>query len=65
MIIGVLSEEQLERTKNKEHFVQKGGIPGVPSCLEHTDLVTQLIREALRRERMDLANSYDSIPHII
>lgn len=26
--------------------VQKGGIPGVPGCLEHTGVVTQLIREA-------------------
>ncbi len=26
--------------------VQKGGMPGVPGCLEHTGMVTQLIREA-------------------
>lgn len=26
--------------------VQKGGIAGVPGCLEHTGVVTQLIREA-------------------
>jgi len=26
--------------------VQKGGIPGVPGCLEHTGVVTQLLREA-------------------
>ncbi|KAJ3581486.1 hypothetical protein NHX12_016493 [Muraenolepis orangiensis] len=27
-------------------FVQKGGISGMPGCLEHTGVVTQLIREA-------------------
>lgn len=34
--------------------VQKGGIPGMPGCLEHTGVVTQLIREA-REGRGDLA----------
>lgn len=34
--------------------VQKGGIPGVPGCLEHTGVVTQLIREA-RESGGDLA----------
>lgn len=49
--------------------VQKGGVPGVPGCLEHTGVVTQLIREA-RESRGDLAtlwlnltNAYGSIPH--
>lgn len=49
--------------------VQKGGIPGVPGCLEHTGVVTQLIREA-REGRgdlavlwLDLTNVYGSIPH--
>lgn len=49
--------------------VQKGGIPGVPGCLEHSGVVTQLIREA-REGRgnlavlwLDLANAYGSIPH--
>nr|BAC82600.1 reverse transcriptase [Danio rerio] len=49
--------------------MQKGGIPGVPGCLEHTGVVTQLIREA-REGRgdlavlwLDLTNAYGSIPH--
>ncbi|XP_063080140.1 uncharacterized protein LOC134470047 [Engraulis encrasicolus] len=49
--------------------VQKGGVPGVPGCIEHTGVVTQLIREA-RESRgdlavlwLDLANAYGSIPH--
>ncbi|XP_063058826.1 uncharacterized protein LOC134452393 [Engraulis encrasicolus] len=49
--------------------VQKGGIPGVPGCLEHTGVVTQLIREAREGKGdltvlwLDLANAYGSIPH--
>ncbi|XP_056127556.1 uncharacterized protein LOC130105540 [Rhinichthys klamathensis goyatoka] len=49
--------------------VQKGGIPGVPGCIEHTGVVTQLIREAREGKGdlavlwLDLANAYGSIPH--
>lgn len=49
--------------------VQKGGVPGVSGCLEHTGALTQIIREA-RDNRgdvavlwLDLANAYGSIPH--
>ncbi|XP_061896833.1 uncharacterized protein LOC133645919 [Entelurus aequoreus] len=49
--------------------VQKGGVPGVPGCLEHTGVVTQLIREARENKGdlatlwLDLTNAYGSIPH--
>lgn len=49
--------------------VQKGGIPGIPGCLEHTGVVTQLLREARENKRdlvvlwLDLANAYGSMPH--
>lgn len=49
--------------------VQKGGIPGVSGCLEHTGVVTQLIREVREGKGdlmvlwLDLANAYGSIPH--
>lgn len=57
--------------KNKyiDTSMQKGGIPGVPGCLEHTGVVTQLIREAREGNGdlavlwLDLANAYGSIPH--
>ncbi|XP_035990671.1 uncharacterized protein LOC118562404 [Fundulus heteroclitus] len=48
--------------------VQKGGI-STPGCLEHTGVVTQLIREAHENKGdlavlwLDLANAYGSIPH--
>ncbi|KAJ3585686.1 hypothetical protein NHX12_014405 [Muraenolepis orangiensis] len=49
--------------------VQKGGISGMPGCLEHTGLVTQLIREARENKGnlsvlwLDLENAFGSIPH--
>jgi hypothetical protein len=49
--------------------VQKGGIPGVSGCLEHTGVLTQIIREVRKNKGdlavlwLDLANAYGSIPH--
>lgn len=49
--------------------VQKGGIPGMPGCLEHTGVLTQLIRDAREKKSdltvlwLDLANAYGSMPH--
>lgn len=50
--------------------VQKGGIPGVPGCLEHTGVVPQLLREARENKDnlvvlwLDLAQwAYGSMPH--
>ncbi|XP_061101211.1 uncharacterized protein LOC133130563 [Conger conger] len=49
--------------------VQKGGIAGMPGCMEHTGVVTQLIREARENKGnlsvlwLDLANAFGSIPH--
>ena len=49
--------------------VQKGGVPGVPGCLEHTSVLTKIIREAKENKGdltvlwLDLANAYGSIPH--
>ncbi|XP_077083545.1 uncharacterized protein LOC143736754 isoform X1 [Siphateles boraxobius] len=49
--------------------VQSGGISGVPGCLEHTGVVTQLLREARENKGelvvlwLDLANAYGSMPH--
>ncbi|KAI8501656.1 hypothetical protein Bbelb_209270 [Branchiostoma belcheri] len=49
--------------------VQKGGIPGFSGCLEHTGVLTQVIREAKANKSdltvvwLDLANAYGSIPH--
>ena len=49
--------------------IQKGGIPEVSGCLEHTALLSQLIREAKTGKGdlvvawLDIATAYGSIPH--
>lgn len=61
--------DYLLRNSYIDTSVQKGGIPKVPGCLEHTGVVTQLIREAQKNKGdlvvlwLDLSNAYGSIPH--
>ena len=49
--------------------IQKGGVPGMSGCLEHTAVLSQLIREAKKEKKnlvvtwLDIANAYGSIPH--
>ena len=49
--------------------VQKGGVPDVSGCLEHTSVISQLIREAKANKGdlvvtwLDIANAYGSMPH--
>ena len=49
--------------------IQKGGIPGVSGCIEHTSVLTQQIKEAREKKGdlavlwLDLANAFGSIPH--
>ncbi|CAC5423518.1 unnamed protein product [Mytilus coruscus] len=49
--------------------VQKGGVPGVSGCIEHTSVLSQIIREAkdskgeLAVVWLDLANAYGTVPH--
>ncbi len=49
--------------------IQKGGIPNVSGCIEHTAILSQLINEAKRNKSnlvvtwLDIANAYGSIPH--
>jgi len=49
--------------------VQKGGVPGLSGCVEHTSALTQLLHEARINNKdltvvwLDLANAYGSIPH--
>lgn len=48
---------------------EKGGIAGMSGCLEHTRVVTQLIREARINKGnltvlwLNLATAYSSLPH--
>ncbi|KAK0139991.1 hypothetical protein N1851_023098 [Merluccius polli] len=49
--------------------VQKGGVPGVPGCLEHTSVISKIIKDAKRNHGdltvlwLDLTNAYGTIPH--
>ena len=49
--------------------VQKGGIPGVPGCIEHTSMIWEALQRAKRNRLslyvvwLDLANAYGSVPH--
>ena len=49
--------------------VQKGGVPDISGCMEHTSVISQLIREAKANKTdlvvtwLDIANAYGSIPH--
>ena len=49
--------------------VQKGGVAGIPGCLEHTATITQLITEAKKSKKnlsvvwLDLEKAYPSVPH--
>ena len=51
--------------------VQKGGVPDVSGCMEHTSVISQMIREAKAEKKdlvitwLDIANAYGSIPHRI
>lgn len=44
-------------------------MPGVSGCMEHTAILSQLIREAKAEKKglgvvwVDIANTYGSIPH--
>ena len=57
--------------KNKyiNSSIQKGGIPKVSGCIEHTAILSQLIKEARNKKKnlvvtwLDIANAYGSIPH--
>ena len=51
--------------------VQKGGIPGSSGCLEHTTMISQLLREARQTKGdltmvwLDLANAYGFMLHAL
>lgn len=48
--------EFFQKTGYIDTYVQKGGIPGTPGCMEHMSMVSQLLQP-------DLTNAYGSMPH--
>ena len=63
--------EFVTRNSYIDSSIQKGGIPGVSGCLEHTAILSHLIAEAKRSKSdlvstwLDIANAYGSIAHIL
>ena len=57
------------RNQYIDEAIQKGGIPGVPGCLEHTAVLSQLIAEAKKNKKdlvatwLDICNAYGSMVH--
>jgi len=54
---------------SKDEADEKGGVPGISGCVEHTNVLNQVIREARENKGnlamlwLTLANTYGSIPH--
>ena len=59
----------LQENEYLDVSVQKGGIPGVPGCVEHATMIWDAIQRAKSEKRdldviwLDLANAYGSVPH--
>ena len=59
----------VQDNKYIDSSIQKGGLPEISGCLEHTAILSQLIREAKAEKKnlvitwLDVANAYGSIPH--
>ena len=70
-----LKSDKLTTFFMRNHYIdasiQKGGIPGISGCLEHTSILSHLIMEARKGKLdlvstwLDIANAYGSIAHMI
>ena len=57
--------EYVLSNKYVDTSIQKGGVPGVPGCIEHSSMIWEAIQRAksLYVVLLDLANAYGSAPH--
>ena len=61
--------EYVFSNKYVDTSIQKGGVPVVPGCIEHSSMIWEAIQRAERRRLslyvvwLDLANAYGSVPH--
>ena len=59
----------LERNSSIDTTVQKAGIPGFASCLQHTSMIWHQIQTAKSDKKdlhvifLDLVNAFGSVPH--
>ena len=73
IFFSIMASRLTEFVMSKQYVdisVQKGGIPGVPGCIEHTSMIWEAIQRAKRSRLslyvvwLDLANAYGSVPHL-
>ena len=61
--------EYVLSNKYVDTSIQKGGVPGVPGCIEHSSMIWEAIQRAKKRRLslyvvwLDLANACGSVPH--
>lgn len=72
MFFGILAKRLTQILINKKYIdtsVQKGGVPGVPGCIEHNIVISKIIEGAKRNQGylavlwLDLTNAYGTVPH--
>ncbi len=71
IFLGILAKRLTTFMLDNEYMdtsVQKGGVPGVSGCLEHTGVIIKIIKDAKRNHGdlavlwLDLTNAYSTIP---
>lgn len=69
---GILAKRLTQFLINNKYIdtsVQKGGVPGVPGCIEHNTVISEVIKDARRNQGdlavlwLDLTNAYGTVPH--
>jgi hypothetical protein len=70
-VVAKMMVDYMTENKYIDTPIQKGAIPGFSGCLEHTGVLSQMIREAKDKKGdltvvwLDLSNAYGSIPHAL
>ena len=68
-LISQCAQQHMIKNKFFDHRLQKGFMPGVSGCLEHTTLLTEALRDAREHQRsiciswLDLRNAFGSVHH--
>ena len=68
-LISQCAQQHMIKNKFFDHRLQKGFMPGVSWCLEHTTLLTEALRDAREHQRsiciswLDLRNAFGSVRH--
>ncbi|KAJ7998423.1 hypothetical protein DPEC_G00204780 [Dallia pectoralis] len=72
VFFGILAKRLTQFLINNKYIdtsVQKGGVPGVPGCIEHNSVISKIIEDAKRNHGdlavlwLDLTNTYGTVPH--